>query len=425
MNDQTSGDGTPGSGGSQQVDQPGLTGAQRRVGWAYAGLQGIKGLPEACWAPLIPAVASRLHLTPTELGNYLLGLSIGLGLGVWVAPHVMAWLGSRTTLRIGFIGCLGLFPFAPIAPDPIVLGAILGFVGAGFSWVDYVWWIYARAYQIEIKASRHTMQLLQIPYAPGALAGIGCAALGLHQHWPGFWVLAAVCWTGLAATLVMTSPLEPGLDPRKGGEEATATAQTKRRRNTLALFLILLLAASVMYLPLGVTNGWSALYLEKLGAKGALITYGLVGFYAAQTVGSVIAYFFSDQLKGTAIVLTGTLLAVAGGLLIAFHLDLWTVVGGFVLVALGLSPAGPYVQTHGTPLTQQGNHQLRSAALTFASYVGGVVGQPAISRLTALSGSLAIAMLLIPGSAGVVAIAVILGGSSQSMTGPRLSVHHE
>lgn len=436
----------------------GLTRAELWEGIALALTQFAKGVPETAWTPYLAIVAARMHLGLGQLGPPLMGIPVGLGIGALVLAGPITWLlGSRFCLQLGELLWFAAIPFATVVPTPQLLFAALGIGGLGASLIDYAWYRQVVLFEVRTRGRRrphlalhvpnspvkgiersqrdavesawvrHANQGLQVTYPMGALAGVGSAALAFALGVDPTLMLASACAVGfvLAFCLSWRLPARPEgkrvkhrpmtvAGPRArlrfavllvkqrltaaAGHRAAAGARARLR------FAVLLVACWLVFLPLGIINAWSSLFMRTIGASGTLSTLGLVDYTAATALGAAIAWYRSRRSESAWIAVAGGLLAVGGGLLIVLPANAWAATAGFGMVGLGLAPAGPYLQTRGNQLAQRGNPGLRNVIVIASTYVGGVVGQPLISRLTTVV-SLPVALLTIPAAALGVALA--------------------
>jgi hypothetical protein len=414
----------------REARERGLTPDQLRRGIALGVVQLTKGVPETTFAPFIYVIAGRLGLHQDQLGFPLLGISTGLAVGSTLAGLIVTLCGSRLCLQVGQVLWFGAIPFTAIAPSSVGLFSILAVAGFGAGLIDLGWleqslafepategrrkpWIPrhlrlarqrsagetdgAPASRQSAAVARHLNQGLQVPYAPGALAGAGIAALALGLGWQPLPVLGVACGLCFAASFAQSWRLD------RRPEQAVHTTRGPDRRQRGSWrdrvgLLMLLVACAVVFLPLGVTNAWSALFLRSIGTKGALSTLGLIDYYAATAVGGALAWYFSRRFQRVGVVVAGGLLAVAGGLTVVLPANAWAATLGFGMIGLGLSPAGPFLGTRGGQLARRGNPRLRLALVNAFTYVGGFIGQPLVARLTAVT-SLRLALLVIPAAA--------------------------
>ena len=90
----------------------------------------LNGLVLASWVPHIPAVATRLALSPGALGRVLLGMAVGSFVWIPLAGASVGRVGSRVVVGMAAV----CFCFAGIwparAPSPTILMGVLVCFGA-------------------------------------------------------------------------------------------------------------------------------------------------------------------------------------------------------------------------------------------------------------------------------------------------------
>src|SRR3954452_6517125 len=75
---------------------------QRRARWAVTAMFFVVGSYGAAWGTRIPAIKADLDLSAGALALGILGLEGGAILGLPAGGALVARLGSRRTLRLGF-----------------------------------------------------------------------------------------------------------------------------------------------------------------------------------------------------------------------------------------------------------------------------------------------------------------------------------
>jgi MFS family permease len=183
----------------------------------------VTGFVVAAWATRIPAVQERLGLSPASFALAVLGLEGGALAGLPAGGALVARLGSRPCLRVGF----ALYPTAllgvALAPELGWLVAALAVMAAANSVVDVA--MNAQGVELERRYRRPILSGLHAAHPLGMLAGglggTAAAAAGLTVL-PHF-ALAATSGllAGLAATRRLVSeprqPRQPLL-ARPGGQ---------------------------------------------------------------------------------------------------------------------------------------------------------------------------------------------------------------
>jgi hypothetical protein len=136
------------------------------------------GLVVAAWATRIPAIQQRLGLSPGTFAVAVLGLEGGALVGLPVGGALVARLGSRRGLRLGFAVYPTALPAVALAPGLGWLVAALAVMAAANSVVDVAMSVQGveleRRYRRPILSSLHAAHPLGM--LAGGLAGTAAAA---------------------------------------------------------------------------------------------------------------------------------------------------------------------------------------------------------------------------------------------------------
>src|SRR4051812_49516972 len=90
---------------------------------ATAAVFFVTGAVIAAWSTRLPAIQERLALSPGALGAAILGLEAGAVAGLPAGGALVARAGSRTALRLGFVGYpLGLLAVGLAGSQPAPAG---------------------------------------------------------------------------------------------------------------------------------------------------------------------------------------------------------------------------------------------------------------------------------------------------------------
>src|SRR5919108_5349583 len=162
----------------------------------------------ASWGARIPAVQERLDLTAGELAIAILGIEGGAVLGLPAGGALATRIGSRWTLRVGFVLYAAAMAAVGAAPSLATLTAALALTAAATSLNDVA--MNVQGIELERRARRPILSGLHAGHSFGVLAGaaIGTVAaaaeVGVATHF------AAVSAAGLAprppATLWLPRP---------------------------------------------------------------------------------------------------------------------------------------------------------------------------------------------------------------------------
>ena len=364
------------------------TAADRRARIATAMVFFVTGFVVAAWATRIPAVQERLTLSPGTFALAVLGLEGGALAGLPAGGALVARLGSRPSLRLGF----AVYPTAllgvALAPGLGWLVAGLAVLAAANSVVDVA--MNAQGVELERRYRRPILSGLHAAHPMGMLAGgLGgtAAAAGLAVL-PHFALAATVgVVAGLAATRhLVAEPLQPRqpLLARPGGR-----------------LLLLGTIAFCAFLLDGAASNWSAAHLhDQHAASPALAAAGFSAFTAALALGRLAGDRLIDRLGRLRVVQAGGVVAAAGSLVVVVAPTAVIALVGWATLGAGLAAVAPAV-LGATPSASELPPPLAIAAVTTLGYLGSFTGPPlvgAIAELTGLSAALAllVAAALVP-----------------------------
>jgi MFS family permease len=358
-----------------QAGQPGSmpTCRDRHARLATLAVFFLTGFLYAAWATRIPAIKERLDLSAGELAIAIAGLEAGAVVGLPAGAALIARMGSRAALRVGF----AVFPAAllsvGVAPGLGALAAALALMAAATSVVDAA--MNAQGVELERRYERPILSRLHAGHPFGLVAGglVGTAAAAAHVSVRAHF--AVVAGLGLVAALTATAWLV-----RERGREGRAFARPSRR------LLLLGLIAFCAFLLDGAAYNWSAVHLrEEHGAAAGLAAAAFTLFSLTLALGRL----FGDRLvarAGRARVVQGCgAVAAAGSVLAVSAPNAAAGIAGWALFGLGLAALAPTV-LGAAPGTGDVPPAVAIAAVTTVGYLGSFTGPPAIGAIAGVTG---------------------------------------
>jgi fucose permease len=254
--------------------------------WAVAAMFAVNGFLQGSWAPQIPFMLPRHHITEFMLG--LLILLIGLG-----AVTAMSWTGwlinhygsKKISTGFAFMACVSfalvvLAPSVPLAVPALVLfGACLGSMDVAMN---------ANAVEVESRLNRAIMSSSHGfwsvgGFAGGATGGYLISSFGVEGHA----VIAA------ALALAGTLGCMPFLVTEAHHHEEHAEKPKYVWPKSSAVYILGFMALFSM-IPEGAVLDWAALYLGKeLGAD--VQVSGLAFAFFAGTM--AVMRFLGDRVR--------------------------------------------------------------------------------------------------------------------------------
>ena len=334
----------------------------------------VTGFVVAAWATRIPAVQERLGLSPGSFALAVLGLEGGALAGLPAGGALVARLGSRPSLRLGF----AVYPTAlvgvALAPGLAWLAVSLAVMAAANSIVDLA--MNAQAVELERRYRRPILSGLHAAHPAGMLAGglggTAAAAAGLAVL-PHLTLAAAV---GLLAGLAATIPLIS--EPRRPRQALLACPSGP--------LLLLGAIAFCAFLLDGAASNWSAAHLH--GEHAASPALAAAGF-SALTAALALARVFGDRLVARLgrlrVVQASGLVAATGSAVVVAAPTAPVALLGWAVLGAGLAAIAPAVlgaAPSATPLPPP----VAIAAVTTLGYLGSFTGPPLVGALAELSG---------------------------------------
>src|SRR5215207_8291632 len=344
----------------------------------------LTGAVFATWAARIPAVQERLDLSAGELALAVLALEGGAVVGLPGGGALVARVGSRAGLRLGF----AIFPTAllgaALAPGLGWLALALAVSAAANSVIDVA--INVQGVELERRLRRPVLAGLHAGHSfgvlTGGLAGTGAAATGLviSAH---FAIVAAL---GLVAGLTATRGLVS--EPRQPGGPLLV-------RPDRPLLMLGVLAFCAFLVDGGASN-WSAVHLRNEHQAGqALAAAGFTTFALAMALGRLVADRAVNRVGRVRFVQASGLVAAAGGALAILAPAAVPGLAAWGVLGLGLAGIAPAI-IGAAPATSTSAGPVAIAAVTTLGYLGSFTGPPLIGAMAELSDlSLALGLLVL------------------------------
>ena len=333
----------------------------------------------ASWTARIPQIRAALGVTPGVLGLILLCAAVGAAISTPLSGLVVAWLGEARTVAItGVITAAGLAIAAAgyrVGIAPVAGGLFLFGVGAA-AW-DVAMNVQGAA--VEQALGRSIMPRFHAGWSIGTVAGAGTGAVMVLAGVPVNVHLLAVAVAVAVAVPVATrhflahrqrAARQAG--PAAGHHPLAAWAEPR----TLLIGLFLLCMAFTEG-----TGDWLSLaVIDGYHAAAAVGTATFAVFLAAMTTGRWFGPRFIDRYGRVTVLRSGTVVALAGLLIIGFGTDLPLALAGTLLMGLGTALGFP------VGVTSAADDPRRAAARVSAAssigYLAFLFGPPAIGFLS-------------------------------------------
>ncbi len=253
------------------------TNSVQQARWAVAAMFFANGMVTGAWAPQIPLLLPRHHITETTLGLLILFLGIGAVGAMLTAGRLIARFGTTQVLRTFAFALVPALPLVVLAPNLPMLALTMALLGAFLGTMDVS--MNANAVEVEQRLGRAIMSSLHGFWSLGGFFGAGVGGWIVAQYGP---MTEALLAGALCLTLVLSAM------PRILQATAHHTAPDAPRDalfpRDLSLWLLGVMALLSM-VPEGSVMDWGALYLQKeLGAGQAASTLGFAAFMGTMAI---------------------------------------------------------------------------------------------------------------------------------------------
>jgi MFS family permease len=372
--------------------------------WATRIVFGANGGMFGTWVSRIPAVRDRLDADERGLGFALLFLAVGSLIAMPLSSRLITWVGERMVIGVCVAVCLVAYPALGLAPNLVVLGAVLLVIGAGVGVWDVAMNVAGHA--VEEQAGRTLMPGFHACWSLGGVVGAGLGALAARTGLSPFAHFAII--SGLVAVAAAyairrlpnahEAPAGHIADPSVEGERhvpAKAGVPVLRDSRLIGLGIMTFCAAWAE----GAANDWLALLLtDERDASGAAAAAGFAVFATAMTLGRLAGNKVVNTWGRLRILRIGAVLAAAGVVVLLTVPVLAVGYVGALLWGLGIAVAFPLAMTAAGETPDRGPAAI--AMVATIAYSGFLVGPPLIGTIahaTGLDGALWIVVLLAAG----------------------------
>jgi MFS family permease len=345
----------------------------------------------ATWASRIPAVRDRLDADPRGLGFALLFTAVGSLIAMPLSSRFIAWIGERRVIAVCVVTCCLAYPALGIAPNLVVLAAILFVMGAGTGVWDVAMNVAANA--VEEQAGRTLMPGFHAWWSLGTVTGAAGGALAARAD------LAPIAHFSIASLIVFIAaaimiPRLPNAHETKttstvDGEHhvpAQAGVPVLRDMRLIGLGIMCFCAAWAE----GAANDWLALMLhDDRDASAAAAAAGFTVFATAMTLGRVAGNKVVNTWGRVPVLRVGAVVAAVGVVMLLTVPSLAVDYAGALLWGLGIAIAFPLAMSAAGETPGRGPAAI--AMVATIAYSGFLVGPPLIGTIahsTSLNGGL-------------------------------------
>ena len=261
----------------------------RRQAWATRVVFAANGGLFATWVSRIPAVRDDLGADERGLGFALLFTAVGSLVAMPLSGRLVGRVGARRVLLVCIVVCVLGYPALGLAPDLMVLAAVLLVIGAGVGVWDVA--MNVSGHEVEKAAGRDLMPGFHAGWSIGAVLGAAFGALAARAGLApaAHFALACLVFGGAAVLAVRIMPDGTADDvgsPAEGEHHVPGpTGPILHDLRLVGLGLMTFCAAWAE----GSANDWLALMLaDDRGASGAAAALGFAVFAVAMTGGRLV-----------------------------------------------------------------------------------------------------------------------------------------
>jgi fucose permease len=308
--------------------------AAQRGRWAVAAMFFVNGFVQGSWAPQIPFMLPRHHITEFTLG--LLILLIGVG-----AVSAMAWTGwlinhyGSRQVSVGFaiatcasFAMVVLAPTVPLAILPLILlGATLGSMDVAMN---------ANAVEVESRLDRAIMSSSHGFWSLGGFAGGGTggfliARFGISGH--------ALTAAGIALAIALAASRFLVTEAHHHDENAEKPKYVWPRNS--AIYILGFMALFSM-IPEGAVLDWAALFMSKeLGANVQTSGFAFAFFAGTMAIMRFLGDGVRNRFGAVRTLRCSGLIAAVGMLAGGLAPNPWLVIAAFAVSGIGIANMVP------------------------------------------------------------------------------------
>jgi predicted MFS family arabinose efflux permease len=314
----------------------------------------------------VPFAKTRLAVDDGFLGLLLLCLGIGSVIAMLLTGVLSARLGSKPIIIASSLGLSLVLPTLSLAATPATLGLCLFAFGAFLGSLDVA--MNVHAVEVERAAGRPLMSGFHAMFSIGGFLGATLMTFLLSLHLTALFSTVASALLMVIATAVAWPRLLKEVRPEAG-------QLSVKPRGVVVLLAAL---AGILFLVEGAVLDWGALLITRMNlvqvAHGGI---GYVLFSIAMTTGRLAGDAVVARVGDRAILLWGSLVAIAGfAILLAAPIGA-IAMAGFLLIGFGASNIVPVLfRAAGSQKAMP--VALAVAAITTVGYAGVLLGPAAV-----------------------------------------------
>ncbi len=384
--------------------------------WATRIVFAANGGLFASWVSRLPAIRDELGASERGLGFALLFTAVGSLLAMPLSGRLIASIGARRVMAVCVVVCVLAYPALGLAPDLVVLSAVLLVLGAGVGVWDVAMNVSAHA--VEVRSGRTLMPGFHAGWSIGTVAGAGVGALAAKADLDPavHFGLSSVVVGAMTLVLLRTMPDRAAdddtIDPTGEHHVPARNGALIRDPRLLALGVMTFCAAWAE----GSANDWLALMLtDDRDASGAMAAIGFAVFAAAMTIARAAGNGVVDAIGRVRALRIGAVVTAVGVVVLLSVPVLGVAYLGALLWGLGIAMAFPLAMSAAGETPGRGPSAIATVATI--AYSGFLVGPPLIGTLASEVGLDVALWVVVALCAGI----LVLAGSARDLRRPDLS----
>ena len=346
----------------------------------------VGGFGVASWAPLVPLLKARLGVAEDVLGLLLLCIGVGSLVTMPFAGVLAGHFGCRRVIAVDSLAFAALL-VALARVDNIVLAVpTLLLFGSSMGIIDVT--INIHAVRVEQLLKRCVMSGMHALWSVGGFMGAGLFGVWMAL---GFTPLGATaCSAGIIVLLVLA--FARFLLAGRSAPEGRALAVPH------GIVAFVAAVAGISFLVEGVVMDWSGVFLTEVRAMDmSLAGTGFAVFSAAMLLMRLLGDAIVNRLGARRVVFFGSVIAIAGFLLVIVSSSAWLIFPGFFAIGFGCANIVPiFFSLMGKQQDMTINAAV--AAVSTCGYLGVLMGPAAIGFIahsTSLLASFALLAVLL------------------------------
>ncbi|MGD0244737.1 MAG: MFS transporter [Streptosporangiaceae bacterium] len=371
--------------------------ALARWRWTITAAFGLGGITVSAWGPRLPAIKTSLGIGTATIGLLLAGVTVGALGGLLASTPVLRWLGSRRAITGALLliaATMTVMGLALVAGSVPLLAVAFVFAGLGIGTLDVLANVEGAA--IERAAGRTLMPMMHAAWSIGVAVGSGigaaCAALGVA---PAAQFIAEAVLIA-AAGLGMAAGIPAGNRAPDGQPQQDRAAKVRQWLRGWLDWRLLLIGVVMLGVELGEGSAGSWLTLAVRNGHGqaaAVAALFASAFAASEAITRIFGGPLVDRLGRVRTIRVTTALGMVGMVLFILAGNIWLVLVGVLLWAVGVSMGFPL----GTSAAAESGPDpvAQVSVVSSIGYFANLAGPPAIGVLAQSVGLLSSLWLIV------------------------------